>query len=1670
MTVPPTSIGNVVVPAGGSTAVQVRGVAPVPAYATGVSARLVAKSTGAGTVSVAPSGAPATPARQVTYRPNLAAHSSATVGLGPDGTITLTNGGAASITVTVVVQGYLQPPSQPGGAYYVPLSPSSLASGVTVAAGATYVFTALPSGTTVADVKGVLLNLMVRSTAAGTASVHPDGGTNPAVPQLDYIVNDYATNEIVVAPGSTGKAAFRNNGTASVTLYLYRAGYYTTKGGYNAASIVAVPPQRVQTDLVVSAGSSVSVQVGGLAGVPANAGGACLHLTAAAGTTSNGSLAYVRYQTGQAATGPMTVRLLSGKYTVANTGTGSVTFSVDVTCYFRNPTVPAPPTGVNASSGDGQATVRWTAPSDDGGAPIIDYTVTTYPGARTVTATTLSATVTGLTNDRSYWFTVRARNAAGESTESAQSLGVTPAPPSPPGTPFVTSVYPRDAAVKVTWSPPDRGAADVTGYRITADPGGASAQAGADKTEAVVGGLANGTTYTFTVVALSAAGDGATSPRSEAVVPSLADVPLEPPALLVVPLNQRVDVQWVAPSDGGAPITGYTVTAEPGGHQVQVAPDTTVTALTGLTNGVAYTVRVVARNKVGASPAAERTGVTPAAARAPAAPTDVRAGARASGVVDVRWNAPVDVGTSAITGYTVVVTPSGGTVSVTGTGATVSGLDPAVAYRFAVRATNAAGTGAASQSSPEVTPRIQVKATPKLLTQAESATLRLVRTDGTLVFEQPPAAIRSLTAGTVLILQAHPLAANGLFRNVTKVTTDSGLVLVATEPAALDQVFDQASLAAVSEVGDADVAEFVAESPQLRRKQPTLRGRTLDQGAPAAGTQGVNIGLRHGHVVVEVNISMNGELRSDPLRPPSQLPPVGGKLEAQIDLNPRLDNDIDVSETGVDTFHHVSVDYVSEFRAKFGFLNQEEFELPGVKIRSRCFTIQVGPVPVVLCLDFSVKPTITVEGSMGVTASVTFGRLVGAEMATHNGEVISHRGINQSNGRQASDVEAYADGDITLALPVVSTLYFYDAAGPGLTVRPYLKLKMDTTQNPWWELRAGVTVGVFFKTRKFFGREIEFSKDNLVDFFVTLASSGSAFKGLKVTPLESSIDPGGSVQLSAQPVLYPPETPISWRKLSGPGSVDGSGNFTANLAGTAVIEAYSPPGPLTGGEELTQRAVVHIQGTTPPDVPGNVDAQPRPLAAQVSWTAPPVTGNLPITRYAVTSTPETRTVYVDAPATSVLVPNLTPGVSYQFRVYAINEAGSSDASKPSPAVVPTEAFRGTGPVVNIAVDAAGNPDNVGQRSGVVISGNGRYVFYDVKTRSNIMPAEGAGPGGRRRIVRTDRFTGETVLASMGLPGYGYGDVWMPVAANYDGSVVAYIGNPYLDYGRGSDELMTYNVNTGVTTAVTGKTINSPEMVIEYPARRQAKLSRDGSIVAFPATPYGASQSRIYYAIGNGEAQPLDRCPLDPGCTTNWDIRFDMTADGSAIYYVTRDSRTEGEYGICYSVMRFDVGGGSGQPMGPSCAPDTGEEISSLAVAGNGSQLAATYAYDPPEIELSVSGLAVKPLPTEARLTPDDVAYRWNVPYGVTTRMMSMDGGAVVVVDQRDWNEPNSSVAVFNTGTREFTTIVAIDDAHEMKDQLWAVAADMSAVAYVLEDKCDPIYCPGNEKVWVQSLY
>jgi hypothetical protein len=68
--------------------------------------------------------------------------------------------------------------------------------------------------------------------------------------------------------------------------------------------------------------------------------------------------------------------------------------------------------------------------------------------------------------------------------------------------------------------------------------------------------------------------------------------------------DELVVVSWTAPqTDGGSPVTGYTVSAVPGGETCTTAGTSCV--VTGLTNGTVYTFTVVATNAVGDSAVSE---------------------------------------------------------------------------------------------------------------------------------------------------------------------------------------------------------------------------------------------------------------------------------------------------------------------------------------------------------------------------------------------------------------------------------------------------------------------------------------------------------------------------------------------------------------------------------------------------------------------------------------------------------------------------------------------------------------------------------------------------------------------------------------------------------------------------------------------------------------------------------------------------------------------------------------------------------------------------------------------------------------------------------------------------------------------------------------------------------
>ncbi|MFN8629959.1 MAG: fibronectin type III domain-containing protein [Chloroflexota bacterium] len=307
-----------------------------------------------------------------------------------------------------------------------------------------------------------------------------------------------------------------------------------------------------------------------------------------------------------------------------------------------------------------------------------------------------------------------ATNGVGTGPSSSASPVITPR--TVPGAPTGVSGVAGAGSVQVAWTAPgSNGGSAITGYTATAAPGGATCTVVAPALTCAVGGLNNGTAYTFTVVASNAAGPGAASAASASVTPRT--VPNAPTGVSGTPGNTSASVSWNAPGfDGGAPITAYTVTASPGGHTCSWTSGLLECTVNGLVNGQAYTFTVSATNVAGTGAASAASGaVTPIAL--PGQPTGVSASLNAlvSTSVDVAWTAPADDGGSAITGYTATayeVTPqivgplvAAGACSpaqASDTFCTISGLARGASIVVRVTATTAVGTGLASDPSSSV--------------------------------------------------------------------------------------------------------------------------------------------------------------------------------------------------------------------------------------------------------------------------------------------------------------------------------------------------------------------------------------------------------------------------------------------------------------------------------------------------------------------------------------------------------------------------------------------------------------------------------------------------------------------------------------------------------------------------------------------------------------------------------------------------------------------------------------------------------------------------------------------------------------------------------------------------------------------------------------------------------
>ncbi len=95
-------------------------------------------------------------------------------------------------------------------------------------------------------------------------------------------------------------------------------------------------------------------------------------------------------------------------------------------------TVPDAPVHIAANAGNGQVTVSFASPADNGGSPITGYEVTDSTGTITATGASSPIIVEGLVNGTAYTFTVKAINSKGKSAVSSESNIVRPVKPVEP--------------------------------------------------------------------------------------------------------------------------------------------------------------------------------------------------------------------------------------------------------------------------------------------------------------------------------------------------------------------------------------------------------------------------------------------------------------------------------------------------------------------------------------------------------------------------------------------------------------------------------------------------------------------------------------------------------------------------------------------------------------------------------------------------------------------------------------------------------------------------------------------------------------------------------------------------------------------------------------------------------------------------------------------------------------------------------------------------------------------------------------------------------------------------------------------------------------------------------------------------------------------------------------
>ena len=195
----------------------------------------------------------------------------------------------------------------------------------------------------------------------------------------------------------------------------------------------------------------------------------------------------------------------------------------------KDTTPPTTPANLAAAAGDQRVDLHWTASSDN--VAVKGYRIYRN-GAQvnSVPASTLGYTDTPLTNGVPNTYTVRAFDRTGNLSPASNQATATPAASSDttaPSAPAGLTASAGDASVRLAWTAATDNVG-VTGYRLFR--GGVQiASVNGSTTSYLDSGLSNGTPYSYTAVAVDAAGNVSAQSNAATATPAGAATPPGPP-------------------------------------------------------------------------------------------------------------------------------------------------------------------------------------------------------------------------------------------------------------------------------------------------------------------------------------------------------------------------------------------------------------------------------------------------------------------------------------------------------------------------------------------------------------------------------------------------------------------------------------------------------------------------------------------------------------------------------------------------------------------------------------------------------------------------------------------------------------------------------------------------------------------------------------------------------------------------------------------------------------------------------------------------------------------------------------------------------------------------------------------------------------------------------------